>query len=585
MLVFFRFAGFAQNPALPPGHQEININHNVLAALQSRFGINNTAAIRRMSSDREFQKFMYQVLTHSGRNAHGEYNANLTKTEVDRLLANLDTSRSRLSTANLDHAKLNIAPPTDGANDTSQSEAVLTLDGGPAQNNMNMGLPMLGNLGNLGNVPGFASPLVQNGGQGPTEKVAQPGSVAALVQSMLGGGGEAGEGTGGGEAGEGITEGQGSNKTQAHTGGEGHQGAQGTNGTHIGKEGEAAEASESKQKVHNSTQNEPNNTATVPEKSPQTQKVQDIPHTENARNISQISNAETNLPVNAQQTSHNTSSAHKETDILGKDGNAKLSKDTMTKAKETTSGATTDVGSTINETGVVAGTAVGSSTGSGGGTGVVAGTAAGSSTGSGGGTGVKAGTVAGSSTGSGGGTGVPGQGASDTATGAGQGGTGTGQSETGGPTGAEANNQPIGLAEAGIDPGAQAAEPKNQIPTEAIEKGYKASTAFAIASITLLALAIIVCPILCLLCKWREKFEQRKRKEKAMKNRDVSDNNIWDAMMLHEFGPEAPNFVANEAEAAANYYKTDYKSEKPYYDIAEIEALKPGRHSPTGHLP
>ena len=591
-------SGFAQNPAIPPGHQEININHNVLAALRSRFGINNTADIRRMSSNRDFQRFMYQVLTHSGLNAHGEYNANLTKVEVDRLLANTGGSRSRLRTANLDHAELNIATPTGGANDTSQSEAVVTLDGGPAQNGLsmlsnlgNMGqLGNMGNLGQLGNIPGFAFPLVQNEGQNTTETVAKQGSVAALVQTVLGAGGEGGEGAGGGEAGEGLAEGQRGNETQAHTGGEGQEGVQGINGTHTGEVGEVPEMKKSENKLQNTTQLEPNKTVTAPLKSPQTQNTADKANAENPTNTSQVSNTETNPPIKAQQTSTNTSSGHKETDILGKDGKTKLSKDAMMKAKETTSLATNNVVSVANVAGAgtVAGTGAAAATGPGGGAGKVGSGANNPATGKGQG-----------GAGTGGGAAVSGSGATNTATGTGQGGGsatasgGTagvsgagavaGQGGAGGPSAAEINNQPIGLQEAGIDPGAQATEPK--IPTEAIERGYKASTAFAIASVTLIVLAIIVGPILCLLCKWREKYEERKRKERAMKNRDVSENNIWESMMLNEFGHEAPNFVANEAEAAANYYKTDFKSKKHYYDINEIESLKPGRHSPTGHLP
>ena len=565
---YFFPSGFAQNPALPPGHQEININHNVLAALQSRFGVNSTADIRRMSSDRDFQRFMYQVLTHSGRNTHGEYNANLTKVEVDRLLANTGRSRSRLRTANLDHAEIKIAPPMGGANDSSQSEAVVTLDGGPAQNGLSMlgnlgGMGQLGNLGQLGqlaNIPGFAFPLVQNEGQNTTETVAQPGSVAALVQTG-GEGGEGAEGTGGGEAGEGLGEGQSSNETQAHTGVEGQEGGQGNNGTATGEMGEASKANMSE----NTTKLEPNNTMNAPVKSPQTQNIADKAHTENHTNASLASNTETNPAI----TAHNTSTGHKEADILGKDGNAKLSKDSMVKVKETRTPASNTAGSGANVS--VAGVATGSTSGA---SNSVAGTGQG-----GGEMGISG--TGGSNTGTGSAQG----GGSSTGSGpvTSQGGVGQGQSGAGGQSLAEANNQPIGLAEAGIDARAHVTEPN--IPTEAIERGYKASTAFAIASVTLIVLAIIVGPILCLLCKWREKYEQRKRKEKAMKNRDMSENNIWESMMLDDFGHEAPNFVANEAEAAANYYKTDFKAKKHYYDINEIEALKPGRNSPTGHLP
>ena len=519
---------------------------------------------------------MYQVLTHSGRNAHGEYNANLTRVEVDRLLANTGRSRSRLRTANLDHAELNIAPPMGGANDSSQSEAVVTLDGGPAQNGLSMlgnlgGIGQLGNLGQLGqlaNIPGFAFPLVQNEGQNTTETVAQPGSVAALVQTG-GEGGEGGEGTGGGEAGEGLEEGQSGNETQAHTGGEGQEGGQGNNGTTTGEMGEASKAKMSENNAQNTTKLEPNNTMNAPVKSPQTQNIADKAHTENHTNASLVSNTETNPAITAQQTAHNTSTGHKEADIQGKDGNAKLSKDSMVKAKETSTQASNNAGSGANVS--VAGVATGSTSGasnSAAGTGQGAGEMGISETGASN-TGTESAQGGGSSTGSGSGTS--------------QGGAGQGQSGAGGQSLAEANNQPIGLAEAGIDPGAHVTEPN--IPTEAIERGYKASTAFAIASVTLIVLAIIVGPILCLLCKWREKYEQRKRKEKAMKNRDMSENNIWESMMLDDFGHEAPNFVANEAEAAANYYKTDFKAKKHYYDINEIEALKPGRNSPTGHLP
>ena len=535
---------------MAPIHQEININHNVLAALKSRFGVNSTAGIRRMSSNPDFQAFMYRVLTHSAPVAPGEYNANLTRAEVDRLLVNLDASRSRLNTANLDHAKLNINNPPAGENKTSQSEAVLTLDGAPGSNPAKLGVPL------LGNIPGLTSPLVQNGQLSKPGAVAQPGSVAALVQTMLGGS-QTGEDAVGGEPSEGHTINGTLTSTIGGETGEGREGHQiNTTQAVNGEAGEASEATEGQEKlnnettsIHNSTRRvnspETNTTARVSMTAPQQQKGAAVSQTSN--NTKVFSNAGLINGVIAQQVSQNKSIIHNETETVGKEHNPKLSKDHITKI-------------TNNETKVD----------------TVTGTRAGSAAGAGSGSG--SGTTAGvGGTGGGAGTGA--------VTGKSGAGAGSAQGGGGNEAAAAADTRPIGLAEAGIDPGSQALEPTSQIPAEAIERGYKASTAFAIASATLIALAIIVGPILCLLCKMKEKSDQRKRKEKAMKNRDVSENSIMDAMMLHEFGPEAPNFVANEAQAAMNYYKTDRVYSTINHDITELESLKSEGRSPYGHLP
>ena len=535
---FSYFSGFARNPRIPPGQQEININHNVLAALQSRFGINSTADIRRMSSNRNFQAFMYQVLTLSGEIAPGEYNANLTKAQVDRLLGNHDHSRPRLRTANLDHAKLVIDTPPGGSNNINQSEAVLTIDGGPAANNGNLGLGLPAPI--LANLPGIASPLVQNGQLGQTGEVAQPGSVAALVQTMLGGGPQAGEEMGGGEPGE------------------GGEGGKAINGTQTGETSEVKESTETSGNLTTATKELSKPTAVQNSNSSSSVKVNDPQRQTGAETLRESNTTQASLTgnlntvANEAQLSHNKSTVQHEADVVGKDTNPKLSKDNIAKVNKASNvNTTSESGSNIIMGGAVAETGAGSQ----------------SAIGAGAGTGDTA---------AGAGTGI---GAGDTA------GTGAGHGKTGNPGAIGSDIQPIGLAEAGIDPGAQAGPTTSAIPTEAIDRGYKASTAFAIASVTLIALAIIVGPILCLLCKMKEKADQQKRKQKALKNRDVSENNIMEAMMLHDFGPEAPNFAANEAAAAANYYTTDREYSTLDHDIYEIESLKPGRPGPDGHLP
>ena len=573
---------------MAPIHQEININQHVLAALQSRFGINTTAGVRRMSSNRDFQAFMYRVLTHSAPVAPGEYNANLTKIQVDRLLANLDTSKSRLRTNNLDHADLNIQTPPPTANETSKPEAVLTIDGPVGPSPATALAPLLGGVGTplLGSLPGLASPLVQNNqllAQAGT--VAQPGTVAALVQTVLGGGPTGEEGLGG-EAGEGqVIKGTQSNMM----GGEAEEGKQGGNTTKTvtGEPAEPSEATGGKENPANETTNVHNplkhahapvtNSSNSEPVAAAQQQIETQPDIINKTKV--LSNVDLNKSVPPVQQSLNKSAVHKETDLIGKENNPKLSKDHISKSTNNqtmvnvVSGAAGNGAGTVSKTMTAAGAKTGTGVGKETGAGALAGT-------NGAGTGAAAGTGAGGELvagGAGGGAGA----------GAGAGAGGAGGELAGGGAGAPAepgDTRPIGLAEAGIDP-ALNIQPTNQIPTEAIERGTKASTAFAIAAFSLIGLTIIVGPILCLLCKAKEKADQRKRKEKALKNRALSENNIMDAMMLHEFGPEAPNFVANEAQAAMNYYKTDGIYSSIEHDITELEHLKTGDRGRGGHLP
>ena len=146
-----------------------------------------------------------------------------------------------------------------------------------------------------------------------------------------------------------------------------------------------------------------------------------------------------------------------------------------------------------------------------------------------------------------------------------------------------ADNRPIGLKEAGIYPaGSNTTEPAVKILT-----GYKSSTVFAITGIILIALAIIIGPIICMLCKMKEKREEKQRKIRALKNREVSENNIIESLMLQDLASkEKMMSVSNEGALGAtceNYYKTDdiYQTIDP-----ELERLnKGGRSSPTGRLP
>ena len=130
-------------------------------------------------------------------------------------------------------------------------------------------------------------------------------------------------------------------------------------------------------------------------------------------------------------------------------------------------------------------------------------------------------------------------------------------------TTAPVDNRPIGMQEAGVFPGAN-----GTVPIQKVQPSYSSSTAFAIAAIVLIALMIIIGPIFCMLCKMKEKRDERKRKMRALKNREVSENNIMEAMMLHELGP---NSVENQAALSPNYYK----NEQTRYDTIdpEIECL------------
>ena len=524
-----------------------------------------------MSSNRDFQAFMYRVLTHSAPVAPGEYNANLTKIQVDRLLANLDTSKSRLRTNNLDHADLNIQTPSPTANETSKPEAVLTIDGPVGPSPATALAPLLGGVGTplLGSLPGLASPQVQNQLLAQAGTVAQPGTVAALVQTVLGGGPTGEEGLGG-EAREGqVIKGAQTNIM----GGEAEEGKQGSNTTKTvtGEPAEPSMATGGKENPANETKNVHNplkhahgpvtNSSNSDPVAAAQQQIETQPDIVNKTKV--LSNVGLNKPVPPVQQSLNKSAVHKETDLVGKENNPKLSKDHISKSTnnqtmvDAVSGAAGNGAGTVSKTM----TATGANTGTGVGTETGAGALAGTNGGNGAGTGAVAGTGAGGELAAGG---------------AGAGGAGA-PAEPG-------DTRPIGLAEAGIDP-ALNIQPTNQIPTEAIERGTKASTAFAIAAFSLIGLTIIVGPILCLLCKAKEKADQRKRKEKALKNRALSENNIMDAMMLHEFGPEAPNFVANEAQAALNYYKTDGIYSSIEHDITELEHLKTGDRGRGGHLP
>ena len=547
-----------------------------------------------MSSNRDFQVFMYRVLTHSAPVAPGEYNANLTKIQVDRLLANLDTSKSRLRTNNLDHADLNIHTPPPTANETSKPEAVLTIDGPVGPSPATALAPLLGGVGTplLESLPGLASPLVQNPLLAQAGTVAQPGSVAALVQTVLGGGPTGEEGLGG-EA----REGQAIKGAQSNNmGGEAEEGKQGSNTTKTvtGEPAEPSEATGVKENPANETINVHNplkhahgpvtNSSNSEPVAAAQQQIETQPDIINKTQV--LSNVDLNKSVPPVQQSLNKSAVHKETDLVGKENNPNLSKDHISKSTnnqtmvDAVSGAAGNGAGTISKTGTVAGAKTGTGVGTETGAGALAETNGGKEAG----TGAAAGTGAGGELATGGAGGVLAAG------GAGAGGAGGelagGGAGTGG-AGAPAepgDTRPIGLAEAGIDP-ALNIQPTNQIPTEAIERGTKASTAFAIAAFSLIGLTIIVGPILCLLCKAKEKADQRKRKEKALKNRALSENNIMDAMMLHEFGPEAPNFVANEAQAAMNYYKTDGIYSSIEHDITELEHLKTGDRGRGGHLP
>ena len=467
-------------PNMNPHMQEINLNQNVLKALKQRFGVNTTAGIRRMSSNPEFQAFMYRVLTHSAPLAPGEYNANLTQAEVNWILNDLaaSTSNHRLTTGNLDHAKLNTQNSTSTSGQKT-SNTVLTINGGPNQNN-----PWAQFNPGMAAFPGFPSAQVQD----PSQAVSQPGIVQALVQGMLGGeGGEQTEGTGGGERGE--AEEKKTNGTQAEPG-ETTAGKGAETQTNATKAVDKGSVGSTAGLTGSNT-----NQATAISK----EKVNSVLQTENTKTNPANTNANpaSNKPPrpNPQSQPTNTQPSGKEADIIGKEGKFGISKDQRTRNQ---------------------------------------------------------------------------QGSLDPAL------SGAGANPEVGATNPPINrdNIPIGIKEAGLDT-ASIVNTTIEQPVEALPAGYASSTAFAIAAITMIILAIIVGPILCYLCKLKEKRDERLRKEKALKNREVSENSIMESMVLHDFGQEASNTVANDG---ASPYGDRYTALDT--DIADIERFKK-----TGYLP
>ena len=139
-------------------------------------------------------------------------------------------------------------------------------------------------------------------------------------------------------------------------------------------------------------------------------------------------------------------------------------------------------------------------------------------------------------------------------------------------------NMPIGLQEAGLYPGTNGSG-----PIVKIHKKSHTATAFAIIAIVAIAVAIIIGPIICMLCKMKDKHSEKRRKLRSLKNRDISENNIMEAMMLHDLGTKEITSVENHGAMGANYYT----NEGDVYQTIdqELEHLNHGRESPTGRLP
>lgn len=462
-----------------PMHNEITLNHHVLKALQSRFGVNTTQGIQQMATNPEFQAFMFQVLRQSQQSAPGEYHANLSAAQVNQILAGLNSSTSgndRVPPGNLNDATLQERPHVRGG-PPSSNQAVLTLD----------------------------SPLAQQ-----QASLAQPGTFQALVQKVMG------------------------TSTPAPT----------------------AETAEKTKAASEETTSANNETVAPTKKTVGAETAAVLLGLGTPKEATGFGSPSGQGVAGLGQQNQLLST------LSGMDG---MGQNGQQNQLLTALGGNDGFGQTVQENQLL-GMPWGN-TGMGQGM-----TGQNQLTGMAGGAVVtKKGNNEIRNKDE-----IPGlsQDARNRAFGkvdknkfgktAGAGGINAGVT---------VDNRPIGLQEAGLFPGAN-----DTVPVEKIQPSYSSSTVFAIAAIVLIAIIIVIGPIFCALCKMREKREEQRRKMKALKNREVSENNIMEAMMLHEFGSSGTNSVSNEAAMSPNYYT----NEQTRYDTVdpEIECLNQSQPLP-----